>query len=62
MDALAFFAIVALGLAVYALFGGIASMAQGGAEDQRRSTRWMFKRVGWQALAALAVLLGLLAP
>ena len=62
MDALAFFAVVGLGLAAFALFGGIASMAHGGAEDQRMSTRWMFKRVGWQALAALAVLLGLLAP
>ena len=62
MDALVFFAIVGLGLAAFALFRGIASMAQGGAEDQRMSTRWMFKRVGWQALAALAVFAALLAP
>lgn len=62
MDPLAFFATVGLGLAAFALFRGIASMAHGGAEDPRVSTRWMFRRVAWQALGALAVLAALLAP
>lgn len=61
MDPLAWFAVVGLGLAALALFNGIASMAHGGEEDDRRSVGLMFRRVGWQALAVLAILLGLLA-
>lgn len=57
MDALQIFALIGLALAAVALLNGIISMAHGGAQ----STRFMFKRVGWQALAAAAVLLGLLA-
>jgi len=57
MDPLALFAVIGLGLAAMALFNGVVSMAHGGAQ----STRFMFKRVGWQALAVLAILLGLLA-
>lgn len=60
MDALVVFAIVGLGLAALALFNGIVSMAHGGEADQRASHGLMFKRVGWQAVAALAVLLALL--
>lgn len=61
MDPLAFLAIIGLGLAALALFNGIVSMAHGGEEDQRVAHLLMFKRVGWQALAVLFVLLGLLA-
>jgi hypothetical protein len=61
MDALAVFAIVALGITVVALFNGIVSMAHGGPEDDRASYGLMLRRVGWQALAVGAVLLGLLA-
>ena len=39
---------------------GIVSMAHGGGEDQRSSHWHMFKRVGWQALAFLFILLALL--
>jgi len=60
MDPLAVFAVIGLALAGYALFNGVVSMAHGGIEDQRSSHVWMFKRVGWQGLAALFVLLGLL--
>ncbi|HSA88924.1 MAG TPA: HIG1 domain-containing protein [Burkholderiales bacterium] len=61
MDLLAVFAITGLGLAALALFNGIVSMAHGGEEDQRVSHVLMFKRVAWQALAVLFVLLALLA-
>lgn len=47
-------------MAALALFSGIVSMAHGGIEDQRTSHLHMFKRVGWQGLAVLFVLLGLL--
>ena len=57
MDALQIFVLVGFGLVALALLNGIVSMAHGGAQ----STRFMFKRVGWQALAVAAILLGLLA-
>ena len=60
MDPFAVFAVIALGLAALALFNGIASMAHGGEDDQRASHWLMFRRVGWQAVAVLAVLLGYL--
>ncbi len=60
MDPLAVIAVAGLGLAALALFNGIVSMAHGGEADQRASHWLMFKRVGWQAVAVLAVLLALL--
>ena len=60
MSPFALFAIVCLGLTAIALFNGITSMAHGGAEDQQRSPGLMFRRVAWQGLAALFILLGLL--
>jgi len=60
MDPLVLFAVIALALAVFALFKGIVSMAHGGEEDQRTSHVHMLKRVGWQGLALLFVLLALL--
>ena len=47
--------------AAISLINGIVSMAHGGAEDQSKSHLWMFKRVGWQALAVMFALLALLA-
>jgi hypothetical protein len=46
--------------AAISLFDGIIAMAHGGADDQHESHRWMFKRVGWQGLAFMLVLLALL--
>jgi ABC-type Na+ efflux pump permease subunit len=46
--------------AAVSLFSGITSMAHGGAEDQRASHWLMFRRVGWQALALVFILLALL--
>ncbi len=46
--------------AAIALFNGVVSMAHGGAEDQNSSHWLMLKRVGWQGLALLFVLLALL--
>jgi hypothetical protein len=60
MDPLVVFAVIGLGLAALALFNGIVSMAHGGEADQRASHWLMFRRVGWQALAALVVGLALL--
>lgn len=61
MDPLAWFAIIGLGLAALALFNGITSMAHGGPQDAQRSVGLMWRRVAWQGLAVLAVLLGMLA-
>ena len=60
MDPLAVIAVAGMGLAALALFNGIASMTHGGAADQSASHLLMFRRVGWQAVAVLAVLLALL--
>jgi len=61
MDAMGLLVVLAaLGVAV-ALFNGILSMAHGGEADQRESHRLMFKRVVWQALAILLVLIALVA-
>jgi hypothetical protein len=61
MDAMGLLVVLAaLGVAV-ALFNGILSMAHGGEADQRESHRLMFKRVTWQALAILLVLIALVA-
>ena len=61
MDAMGLLvALAAVGVAV-ALFNGLLSMAYGGEADQRESHRHMFKRVGWQALAILLVLIALVA-
>ena len=61
MDAMGLLvALAALGVAV-ALFNGLLSMAYGGEADQRESHRHMFKRVAWQGLAILLVLIELVA-
>jgi hypothetical protein len=60
MDPLGVIAIIGLGLASLALFNGVVSMAHGGEADQHASHVLMFKRIGWQAMSALAVGLGLL--
>ena len=61
MDAMGLLVVLAaLGVAV-ALFNGILSMAHGGEADQRESHRLMFKRVAWQGLAILLVLIALVA-
>lgn len=60
MSLMTVFVLVAALLAAVALFNGIVSMAHGGAEDRKASHRLMFRRVGWQALAFLFILLALL--
>jgi hypothetical protein len=45
---------------ILTLVQGIASMAHGGESDQARSHVLMFRRVGWQALTILFLLLALL--
>ena len=60
MSLMTAFVLVAALLTVVALFNGITSMAHGGPEDQRLSPMLMFKRVGWQALAFLFIVLALL--
>jgi hypothetical protein len=54
------FVLVGLGATILALIQGIASMAHGGESDQARSHVLMFRRVGWQALTILFLLLALL--
>ena len=61
MSLMTAFVMVAALFTVISLFNGIASMAHGGPEDDRLSPLLMFKRVAWQALAFLFILLALLA-
>ena len=61
MSLITVFVMVAALCAAISLFNGIVSMAHGGAEDQRGSHWLMFKRVGWQALALMFMLLAMLA-
>jgi hypothetical protein len=60
MDVLTLFVLVAALLAGVALFNGVASMAHGGDADAHQSHWLMFKRVGWQGLAVLLLMLALL--
>jgi hypothetical protein len=60
MSMLTMMVMVALLLTAISFFEGIVSMAHGGEADQRRSHWLMFRRVGFQALAVLFLLLGLL--
>ena len=54
------FVLTAALLAAISLFQGVTSMAHGG-DDDRRASHWlMFRRVGWQALALMFILLALL--
>ena len=45
---------------ILTLVQGIASMVRGGESDQARSHVLMLRRVGWQALTILLLLLALL--
>jgi len=49
-----------LAATVVALFNGVASMAHGGAEDQRRSYGLMCRRCLWQGVAFALVLVAML--
>ena len=50
---------VAAAFAALSLFDGIVSMAHGGIHDLRESNWLMFKRVAWQGLAVLFILIAL---
>ena len=60
MDVMTVFVLLAAAATAISLFNGITSMAHGGESDARQSHWLMFKRVGWQALTVLLLLLGLL--
>ena len=60
MNLITAFVMVAALFAAISLFSGISSMAHGGVHDQQESHWLMFRRVGWQALAFLFVMLALL--
>jgi hypothetical protein len=61
MDVPTVLVLVAALLTAISLFGGVVSMAHGGAADAHRSHWLTFGRVGWQRLAALFLLSALLA-
>ena len=60
MNTLTVLVVAGMVTTILALIQGIASMAHGGAPDQARSHILMFRRVGWQALTVLILLLILL--
>ena len=60
MDMMTMFVLLAALATAISLFNGIASMAHGGESDARQSHWLMFKRVGWQALTVIFLLLALM--
>jgi hypothetical protein len=60
MDAITFLVLAAAAMAGIALFNGVASMAHGGEYDLEHAHELMFRRVGWQALAVLFLLVALI--
>jgi len=60
MNTLTVLVVAGLAVTILALIQGIASMAHGGPSDQERSHFLMFRRVGWQSLTVLILLLILL--
>jgi Hypoxia induced protein conserved region len=60
MSLMTVFVLVGLVGTLLTLIQGIASMAHGGESDQARSHVLMFRRVGWQAMTILFLLLALL--
>jgi len=54
------FVLVGLVITIVSLVQGIASMARGGDADLARSPLLMLRRVGWQALTIVFLLLALL--
>jgi hypothetical protein len=61
MSLITMLVVVAAALALISLFQGVMSMAHGGADDDRDSEKLMFRRVGWQALAFLFIVVALIA-
>jgi hypoxia induced protein len=60
MSLMTMFVLAGLVATIFTLIQGIASMAHGGELDQARSHVLMFRRVGWQAVTILFLLLALL--
>ncbi len=60
MTMMTVFVLAAAFFAAFSLVQGIVSMAHGGDEDDRLSAGFMFRRVAWQGLAVLFLLLALL--
>jgi hypothetical protein len=60
MNTMTLLVVAGLVATILALIEGIASMAHGGVLDQARSHILMFRRVGWQALTVVLLLLALL--
>ena len=59
MDAMTLFILAAAAMAAYSLASGISSMAHGGESEAGQAQEFMFRRVAWQGLAVLLVLLAL---
>ena len=60
MSIMTVFVLAGVVATIFALIQGIASMAHGGESDQARSHVLMFRRVGWQGMTILFLLLALL--
>ena len=60
MNTITVLVLAGMAVTIAVLIQGIASMAHGGASDQARSHILMFRRVGWQSLTVLILLVILL--
>lgn len=52
--------VVAVALVVYSLIGGMTSMVAKGEAGHRTSEQWMIRRVAFQALAVILLLLAVM--
>jgi len=59
MSLLTIFIVLALAATIYSLIGGISTMTVDGEVGHASGEKWMFRRVGFQALTAALVLLAL---
>ncbi|MBV8030307.1 MAG: hypothetical protein JO035_02240 [Betaproteobacteria bacterium] len=60
MSMMTFFVFASVFFVILAMLNGVISMAHGGEHDQRESYALMLRRVSWQAVAVVFVLLALL--
>ena len=60
MNMMTAFVLVGLVVTIFSLVQGIVSMARGGEADAARSPLLMLRRVGWQALTIVCLMLALL--
>jgi hypothetical protein len=60
MSLMTFAIVVALAATIYSLIGGVSAMVAGGEFAHRTSEQWMIRRVAFQALAVVLLVVAAL--